>query len=63
MPKTQNPKNDALLIAMGFDPIGMDALQARTGLDTATLQVQLWIWNSQGRGALAWRLFQRMGRA
>jgi DNA processing protein len=26
---------------MGFDPTGLDALQARTGMDTPTLQVQL----------------------
>ena len=30
-----------LLGAMGFDPVGLDALQARTGLDTATLQARL----------------------
>jgi len=30
-----------LLDAMGFDPIGLDALQARTGLDTPGLQVRL----------------------
>lgn len=32
---------DGLLAAMGFDPVGLDALQARTGLDTATLQTRL----------------------
>ncbi|AVO41375.1 DNA-processing protein DprA [Simplicispira suum] len=31
----------ALLNALGFDPLGLDTLQARTGLDTASLQVQL----------------------
>ena len=30
-----------LLRAMGFDPVSLDALQARTGLDTATLQTRL----------------------
>lgn len=30
-----------LLQALGFDPVGLDALQARTGLGTATLQAQL----------------------
>lgn len=32
---------DDLLEAMGHDPVGLDALQARTGLDTATLQARL----------------------
>jgi DNA processing protein len=33
---------DATLIpALGFDPVSLDALQARTGLDTARLQAQL----------------------
>lgn len=31
----------ALLQALGHDPVGLDALQARTGLDTARLQAQL----------------------
>jgi DNA processing protein len=31
----------ALLEALGFDPVGLEALQARCGLDTATLQAQL----------------------
>ena len=54
----------ALLIALGFDPIGMDALQARTGLDTATLQVQLLDMELAGAVArLPGGLFQRMGRA
>ena len=32
---------EGLLRAMGFDPVSLDALQARTGLDTATLQARL----------------------
>ncbi|HEY9096451.1 MAG TPA: DNA-processing protein DprA [Hydrogenophaga sp.] len=32
---------EGLLEAMGFDPVGLDALQARTGLDTASLQARL----------------------
>jgi DNA processing protein len=32
---------EGLLGAMGFDPVGLDALQARTGFDTATLQARL----------------------
>ncbi|MBX3608403.1 MAG: DNA-processing protein DprA [Hydrogenophaga sp.] len=33
--------SNPLLEAMGHDPVGLDALQARTGLDTAHLQAQL----------------------
>lgn len=36
-PATEDP----LLVAMGHDPVSLDALQARTGLDTATLQARL----------------------
>jgi DNA processing protein len=32
---------NVLLDALGFDPVGLDALQARTGLDTSALQAQL----------------------
>ncbi len=32
---------EGLLKAMGYDPVSLDALQARTGLDTATLQARL----------------------
>ncbi|WP_394756226.1 DNA-processing protein DprA [Rhodoferax sp.] len=31
----------ALLDAIGFDPVGLDALQSRCGIDTAALQAQL----------------------
>ena len=31
----------ALLGALGFDPVGLDALQSRCGIDTAALQAQL----------------------
>ena len=55
---------DALLTALGFDPIGMDALQARTGYDTATLQVQLLEMELAGAvSRLPGGLFQRMGCA
>ena len=53
-----------VLEAMGFDPIGLDALSARTGLDAARLQAQLlelelegWVASQPGG------LFQRMGQA
>ena len=33
--------DEVLLDALGFDPVGLDALISRTGLDTPTLQAQL----------------------
>jgi DNA processing protein len=33
--------DDSLLTALGFDPVSLDALQARTGLDTPHLQASL----------------------
>lgn len=58
------PDNDSgLLAAMGFDPVGLDALQARTGLDTATLQAQLLELELDGRvGRLPGGLLQRTGQ-
>jgi DNA processing protein len=35
------PEETPLLSAMGFEPVNLDALQARTGLSTAELQAQL----------------------
>ncbi|GAB3185733.1 DNA-processing protein DprA [Hydrogenophaga aquatica] len=35
------PEQDGVLQALGYDPAGLDALQARTGLDTAALQARL----------------------
>lgn len=53
-----------LLDAMGFDPIGLDALQARTGLATSSLQVQLLELELEGLvGRLPGGLFQCKGRA
>lgn len=55
---------DPLLDAMDYDPVGLDALQARTGLDTPHLQAQLMTLELQGRVArLAGGLFQRIGSA
>ena len=54
----------ALLDALGFDPLGLDALQARTGLDTASLQVLLLELELEGEVArLPGGLFQRLVRA
>ncbi|MDM7942013.1 MAG: DNA-processing protein DprA [Hydrogenophaga sp.] len=55
---------DALLDALGFDPVGLDALQARTGLDTAHLQARLLALELEGAVArLPGGLFQRLGQA
>jgi DNA processing protein len=51
---------DALLLALGFDPVGLDALQARCGLDTADLQARLMGLELDGKVArLPGGLFQR----
>lgn len=55
---------DSLLGAMGFDPVGLDALQARTGIDTPTLQARLLELELEGRvDRLPGGLLQRSGRA
>ncbi|MDZ7910055.1 MAG: DNA-processing protein DprA [Gemmobacter sp.] len=54
---------DGLLTAMGFDPVGLDALQARTGLDTASLQARLLELELGGQvDRLPGGLFQRTGQ-
>lgn len=56
--------DDALLTALGFDPVSLDALQARTGIDTAHLQAQLMTLELQGAVArLPGGLFQRSAAA
>ncbi|MEN9538585.1 MAG: DNA-protecting protein DprA [Pseudomonadota bacterium] len=55
---------EALLAALGYDPVGVDALQARTGLATADLLAQLMelqLANEVAR--LPGGLYQRLGRA
>ncbi|TAH13582.1 MAG: DNA-protecting protein DprA [Curvibacter sp.] len=53
----------ALLTAMAFESAGLDALQARTGLDTPTLQALLMGLELQGLVArLPGGLFQRLAR-
>ncbi|MGM9424872.1 DNA-processing protein DprA [Hydrogenophaga sp. MI9] len=55
---------DSLLDAMGFDPVGLDALQARTGIDTPTLQARLLELELEGRiDRLPGGLLQRSGQA
>jgi DNA processing protein len=51
-----------VLDALGFDPVGLDALQARCELDTANLQAQLMTLELDGQIArLPGGLFQRLG--
>lgn len=53
---------DGLLAVMGFDPVGLDALQARCGLGTATLQARLLELELDGHIArLPGGLLQRVG--
>lgn len=60
VPAPQMP-GDALLDGLGHDPVGLDALQARTGLDTATLQARLLTLELEGLvGRLPGGLFQRL---
>jgi DNA processing protein len=54
----------ALLRALGYDPVGLDALQARCGWPTAQLQAQLLELELMGQvGRLPGGLFQRTGSA
>lgn len=56
------PQN-ALMSALGFDPVSLDALQARTGLATPQLQAQLMALELQNQvGRLPGGLFQRIAR-
>ncbi len=55
--------DDPVLAALGYDPMGLDALIARTGMDASTLQVALLELELDGRIArLPGGLFQRVGR-
>lgn len=54
---------DSLLLAMGYDPVGLDALLARTGLDAAQLQAQLLTLELEAQVArLPGGLFQRIAQ-
>lgn len=54
-------RDTGVLAALGYDPVGLDALQARTGLDTATLQAELMTLELDGQLArLPGGLFQRL---
>ncbi len=57
-------RKDPVLDALGFDPIGLDALIARTGRSAAELSARLLDLELQGRVArLAGQQFQRVERA
>jgi DNA processing protein len=59
-----DPDARSLLEALGFDPVSLEALLARTGLATAQLQAQLMALELQGRVArLPGSLFQRIAQA
>ena len=61
---TPEAPDTPLLLALGYDPAGLDALQARTGLPTPELQVQLLELELAGTIArLPGGLFQRLGHA
>ena len=58
------PKDDDVLDALGFDPVGLDALLARTGMDIAHLQARLMALELDGQVArLPGGLYQRMANA
>lgn len=62
--ETTGANASPLLSAMGFEPVSFDALQARCGLDTASLQARLLELELDGSvGRLPGGLFQRMGQA
>lgn len=61
--EAKDPTDGGVLAAMGFDPVSLDALVARTGIDAAQLQVRLLEHELDGRVArLTGGLFQRQGR-
>lgn len=63
-PPPAAPAHQEVLDALGFDPLGLDALVARTGLPAATLQVRLLELELDGQVArLPGGLFQRVGSA
>lgn len=57
------PAIHPVLAVMGHDPVSLDALLARTGMDTATLQTELLTLELDGRvGRLPGGLFQQIGQ-
>jgi DNA processing protein len=61
---TDEPAEDKLLAALGFDPVSIDALVARTGIAPSELQARLLEFELDGEVArLPGGLFQRVGAA
>lgn len=62
MPEADAAHSHPVLDVMGYDPVGLDALLARTGMATATLQATLLELELDGHvGRLPGGLFQRIG--
>ena len=56
-----NDEPDSLVKSLGYDPVSLDALVARTGWDTASLQVRLMELELDGQAArLPGGLYQRV---
>ncbi|HEX7438516.1 MAG TPA: DNA-processing protein DprA [Caldimonas sp.] len=63
MPPSADAKEDPLLAALGFDPVTLDALVARTGCSAAELSSRLLDFELEGRvSRLPGQLFQRLAR-
>lgn len=63
-PEPLGNDDTVLLERLGFDPVSLDALVARTGMDAASLQASLLTLELEGQVArLPGGLFQRMGTA
>ncbi len=63
-PAPEPAADDSLLAVMGFDPVSLDTLQARCGLDTAKLQARLLELELDGHlGRLPGGLLQRIGQS
>ncbi len=63
-PDDADAREDSLLGALGFDPVSLDALVARTGIAPADLQARLLEFELDGKVArLPGGLFQRIGAA
>lgn len=61
VPAVQRSDDGPLLQALGFEPVGLDALQARCGWPTDRLQARLLEWELEGvLGRLPGGLFQRL---
>jgi DNA processing protein len=64
VPDPASQREDPLLDALGFDPVSLDALAARTGWSASQLNIKLLELELEGRVArLPGQLFQRIARA